>query len=77
MLVRKKKQEVENVCQLHRPKQGVPKRSIPLLLIGQMVDSTFGCEVLSFIDAYSSYHQIAMESDQPATSFITSFSLYY
>jgi hypothetical protein len=36
-----------------------------------------GCETLSFLDAYSGYHQIKMkESDQLATSFITPFGMY-
>jgi hypothetical protein len=36
-----------------------------------------GCETLSFLDAYSGYHQIRMkESDQLATSFITPFGMY-
>jgi hypothetical protein len=43
----------------------------------QVVDSISGCKILFFLDAYSSYHQIAMkESDQLATSFITQFSTY-
>ena len=34
------------------------------LRIDQIVDSTVGCELLSFLDAYSGYHQIKMkESD--------------
>ena len=45
--------------------------------IDQIVDSTAGCELLSFLDAYSGYHQIKMkESDQLATSFITPFGMY-
>ena len=45
--------------------------------IDQVVDSTSGCETLCFLDAYSGYHQIVMkESDQLATSFITSFGSY-
>ena len=45
--------------------------------IDQIIDSTSGCEILSFLDANSSYHQIAMkESDQLATSFITPFGSY-
>jgi hypothetical protein len=41
------------------------------------VDFTAGCETLSFLDAYSGYHQIKMkESDQLATSFITPFGMY-
>jgi hypothetical protein len=48
----------------------------PLPRIDQIVDSTAGCETLSFLDSYSGYHQIKMkESDQLATSFITPFGM--
>jgi hypothetical protein len=54
-----------------------PKVPYPLRRIDQIVDSTAGCETLSFLDAYSWYHQIRMkESDQLATSFITLFGMY-
>jgi hypothetical protein len=54
-----------------------PKVPYPLPRIDQIVNSTAGCETLSFLDAYSGYHQIRMkESDQLATSFITPFSMY-
>jgi len=54
-----------------------PKAPFPLPCIDQIVDSTTGCETLSFLDAYSGYHQIKMkESDQLATSFITPFGMY-
>jgi hypothetical protein len=54
-----------------------PKVPYPLPRIDQIVDSTAGCETLSFLDAYSGYHQIRMkESDQLATSFITPFGMY-
>jgi ribonuclease HI len=54
-----------------------PKDPFPLPRIDQVVDSTSGCEVLSFLDAYSGYHQIAMsEPDQLATSFITPLGCY-
>ena len=54
-----------------------PKDPFPLPRIDQIVDSTSGCETLCFLDAYSSYHQIAMkESDQLATSFITPFGSF-
>jgi hypothetical protein len=54
-----------------------PKVPYPLPHIDQIVDSTAGCETLSFLDAYSGYHQIRMkESDQLATSFITPFGMY-
>ena len=53
------------------------KDHFPLPRIDQIVDSTSGCEILSFLDAYSGYHQIAMkESDQLTTSFITPYGLY-
>jgi hypothetical protein len=54
-----------------------PKVPFPLPHINQIVDSTAGCETLSFLDAYSGYHQIKMkESDQLTTSFITPFGKY-
>jgi hypothetical protein len=54
-----------------------PKVPFPLPRIDQIIDSTAGCETLSFLDAYSGYHQIKMkESDQLVTSFITPFDMY-
>jgi hypothetical protein len=54
-----------------------PKVPFPLPRIDQIVDSTAGCELLCFLDAYSGYHQIKMkDSDQLATSFITPFRMY-
>jgi hypothetical protein len=54
-----------------------PKVPFPLPRIDQIVDSTAGCETLSFLDAYSGYHQIKMkESDQLVTSFITPSGMY-
>jgi hypothetical protein len=54
-----------------------PKHPFPLSRIDQIVDSTSGCEALSFLDAYSGYHQIMMkESDHLVTSFITPFGTY-
>jgi hypothetical protein len=54
-----------------------PKVPYPLPCIDQIVDSTAGFKTLSFLDAYSGYHQIKMkESDQLATSFITPFGMY-
>jgi hypothetical protein len=54
-----------------------PKVPYPLSRIDQIVDSTAGCETLSFLDAYSGYHPIRMkEFDQLATSFITPFGMY-
>jgi hypothetical protein len=54
-----------------------PKVPFPLPRIDQIVDSTAGCELLCFLDAYFGYHQIKMkESDQLATSFITPFGMF-
>jgi len=54
-----------------------PKDSFPLPRIDQLVDSTAGHEVLSFMDAFSGYNQIRMaESDQEKTSFTTDRGLY-
>ena len=38
-----------------------PKDSYPLLCIDQLVDSTAGHKLLSFMDAFSGYNQIRMD----------------
>ena len=49
-----------------------PKDSFPLPRIDQLVDSTSGHKLLSFMDAFSGYNLILMnEDDQEKTSFIT------
>jgi hypothetical protein len=54
-----------------------PKDPYPLPRIDQIVDSTFGCDLLSFIDAYSGFHQIKMaENDRKHTVFITVDGFY-
>jgi hypothetical protein len=53
-----------------------PKVSYPLPRINQIVDSTAGCETLSFLDACSGYQIKMKESDQLTTSFITPFGMY-
>jgi Reverse transcriptase (RNA-dependent DNA polymerase). len=54
-----------------------PKDPFGLPRIDQGVDSTAGCELLSFLDCYSGYHQIRLkESDCLKTSFITPFGVY-
>jgi hypothetical protein len=37
-----------------------PKDSFPIPRIDQVIDSTAGCELLSFVDAYSGFHQIPL-----------------
>ncbi|RVX15376.1 Transposon Ty3-I Gag-Pol polyprotein [Vitis vinifera] len=53
------------------------KDSFPLPRIDQIVDSTTGQGMLSFLDAFSGYHQIPMSSaDEEKTVFITPHGLY-
>ena len=53
------------------------KDSFPLPRIDQLVDSTAGHKLLTFMDAFSRYNQIQMaEEDQEKTAFITSQGLY-
>ena len=45
--------------------------------INQIVDSMARCDLLSFLDAYSSYHQIfMMKEDEEKTAFITACGTY-
>ena len=54
-----------------------PKDSYPLPRIDQLVDSTAGHRLLSFMDAFFGYNQIRMdEADQEKTSFVTSQGLF-
>ena len=54
-----------------------PKDPFGLPRIDEVVDSTVGCELLSFLDCYSDYHQISLkEEDQIKTSFIMPFGAY-
>ena len=53
------------------------KDSFPLPKIDQLVDSTAGHKLLTFMDTFSRYKQIKMaEEDQEKTAFITSQGLY-
>jgi len=54
-----------------------PKDSYPLPKIDKLVDSPAGHELLSFMDAFSGYHQIPMAAeDQEKTSFVIDTGLY-
>jgi hypothetical protein len=45
--------------------------------IDQIIDSTAGCECLSFLDTYSGYNQIRLKvEDEDKTAFITSHGVY-
>ena len=57
--------------------QAYPKDSFPLPKIDQLVDSTVGHKLLTFMDVFSGYNQIQMaEEDQEKTAFVTSQGLY-
>ena len=54
-----------------------PKDSFPLPQIDLIVDATAGYELLSFMDAFSSYNEISMDpDDQEKTSFVTGQGTY-
>jgi hypothetical protein len=54
-----------------------PKDPYPFPRIDQIVDSTSGCELLSFIDAYSGFHQIKIsKADRKHTASVTVDGLY-
>ena len=54
-----------------------PKDNHPFPQIDLLVDSTIGHQLLSLMDAFSSYNQIKLEeSNQEKTSFVTSQGLF-
>jgi hypothetical protein len=54
-----------------------PKDPFSLPRIDQVIDSIARCELLSFVDAYSGFHQIPLyQPDQIKTSFITPYGAY-
>ena len=58
-------------------KKHCPKDPFELPHIDQVIDSTVGCVLLSFLDSYSGYHLIALkEEDQIKTAFITPYGAY-
>jgi hypothetical protein len=55
-----------------------PKDEYLLPCICQIVNSTMSCELLSFLDAYSGYHQINLAiDDEEKIAFITPFGIFY
>jgi hypothetical protein len=66
-----------DVCRLHWSKQSMSKGSLPFASHRPNRGFHARCETLSFLDAYSGYHQIRMkESDQLTTFFIIPFGMY-
>jgi hypothetical protein len=58
VLVKKKNGKWQMCVDYTSLNKGCPKVRFPLPRIDQIVDSTTGCELLCFLDAYSGYHQI-------------------
>ena len=64
VLVEKKNIDILRMCvDFTALKNLCPKDHFPLPRIDQIVDSTAGCAPLSFLDAYSGYHQIRMKEE--------------
>ena len=61
VLVKKKTRKWRMCVDYISLNKACPKDHFPLPCIDQIVDSTSGCEILSFLDAYSGYHQITMK----------------
>ena len=61
VLVKKKTRKWRMCVDYTSLNKACSKDHFPLLCIDQIVDSTSGCKILSFLDAYSGYHQIAMK----------------
>nr|ABA97049.1 retrotransposon protein, putative, Ty3-gypsy subclass [Oryza sativa Japonica Group] len=77
VLVRKKTGQWRMCVDYIDLNKSCPKDPFVLPRIDQVVDSTAGYELLSFLDCYSGYHQIRLkEYDCLKTSFITPFGAY-
>ena len=77
VLVPKKDKSCRMCIDFKHLNQACTKDHFPLPHIDQKVDSTTGCECMSFLDAYSGYHQIRMYGpDEIKTAFITPFGCF-
>jgi hypothetical protein len=77
VLVRKKNNEWRMCVDYTNLNKHLPKDPFGLPRIDEVVDSTAGYKLLSFLDCYSAYHQISRrDEDQIKMSFITPFGAY-
>jgi hypothetical protein len=78
VMVEKKNTKIYRMCiDFMALNKHCPKDYFPLPRIDQIIDSTAGCERLSFLDAYSRYNQIRMKvEDEDKTAFITPHRVY-
>ena len=78
VMVPKKDDSLRMCIDFKHINRACPKDHFLLPRIDQIVDSTAGCERLSFLDAYSGYHQIRLYGpDEIKTAFITPCVTYY
>jgi hypothetical protein len=63
VLVRKKNNKWRMCFDYADLNKHCPKDSFSLPCIDEVVDSTVGCELLSFLDYYSGYHQISLREE--------------
>ena len=78
ILIQKKNKEWRMCIDYTDLNKHCPKDPFGLPQIDEVVDSIAGCELLSFLNCYSGYHQISLKKeDQIKTSFITPFGAYY
>ena len=69
---------MESVHGLHGSQRCMLERQLPLPRIDEIVDASTRHEMLSFLDAFSGYHQIPMyPPDAEKTAFITPHGLFY
>jgi hypothetical protein len=78
VIVEKKDTEIYRMCiDFTALNKHCPKDYFPLPRIDQIIDSTVGCERLSFLDTYSRYNQIRLKvEDKDKTVFITPHGVY-
>ena len=63
ILVQKKNKEWSMCVDYTDPNKHCPKDPFSLPRIDEVVDSTAGYELLSFLDCYSGYHQISLKEE--------------
>jgi hypothetical protein len=63
VLVRKKNNELRMCVYYTDLNKHCPKDPFGLPRIDEVIDSTAGCELLSFLDCYSSYHHISLREE--------------
>jgi hypothetical protein len=78
VMVEKKDTKIYRMCiDFTALNKHCPKDYFLLPQIDQIIDSTAGCERLSFLDAYSRYNQIRIKvEDKDKTAFITPHGVY-